>query len=265
MRTQQDILNEINTAADGYQELSDLQDNTSRVAFWRAVKNVVAFAGLTLEKLFEAHLKDVQSLIRQTEPGTAEWVAGLALRYQHGDAVVVRDNLIVFPAENLANRIIKRVSVREKNGGGLAIKVAKADGRGELKPLDPNEKTAFEVYMGRVKFAGIPVEVVSLPANALKIEAEIELDAQRYETDGKRRSDGTEPVKDIIAAYLRTFPFDEPFYLSKLIDAIQMVEGVQDVRIDKAALDGALFTRKTDVPAGYMTLNHQSTISYVFD
>ncbi|GFR66673.1 nucleotidyltransferase [Elysia marginata] len=266
VRSKQDILKEINTEADKLPALNELQANTSKVAFWKALKDIVAFAILTLEKAFNHHLNEVKTMIIRTEPGTDEWYKDLALNYQDGDTIAVQNNRTVYLQKDESKRIIKRVSITENPEGGFKIKVAKAGSSG-LAPLTDEARTRFSVYIGRVKFVGVPIEVVSLPADSLSITATIELDSLLFKADGSRLNDGKTPIDTAITDYLESFPFDTPFYLSKLVDAVQSVEGVMDMNIWRSALNGVEFWRLiAEVPAGYLTLDKaHSNITYVLN
>ena len=140
MRTQQDILQEIEQSANSYPELSEVQKNTSKVSFWKAIKETVAFSILTLEILFEKHLNNIETLIKRTEPGTDNWYKEIALKYQYGDSITVRNNLTVYPIEDDKKRIIKRVAIKENPSGGIIIKVAKEALRWRIRVLFYQQK-----------------------------------------------------------------------------------------------------------------------------
>ncbi|GFR75333.1 hypothetical protein ElyMa_002185200 [Elysia marginata] len=205
-------------------------------------------------------------MIIHTEPGTDEWYKDLALNYQDGDTIAVQNNRTVYLQKDESKRIIKRVSITENPEGGFKIKVAKAGSSG-LAPLTDEARTRFLVYIRRVKFVGIPIDVISLPADSLSLNATIELDSLLFKADGSRLKDGKTPIDTAITDYLESFPFDTPFYLSKLVDAVQNVAGVKDINITASSLNGVAFERKIDeVPSGYLTLDKaHSNITYVLN
>ena len=128
------------------------------------------------------------------------------------------------------------------------------------------------MYLSRVKFAGTIIEVVSLPPNRLRCNITIELDALIFDVtagdtldSALRIDDGSNPIKESFKDYLNNYPFDEAFYISKLINAIQEVEGVKDVVINEAWIDGIPITRKIEeVSSGYIYPTNNIEVHYKF-
>ena len=80
-----------------------------------------------------------------------------------------------------------------------------------------------------LKPAGVVVRVRTAPADHIRIYAAISVDPMILSPEGLRYRDGARPVEEAIKAYLRGITFGGTFNKTKLVDAIQAVEGVTDV------------------------------------
>ena len=77
----------------------------------------------------------------------------------------------------------------------------------------------------------------SLPADVLSITASIQLDPLVYLPSGVRIRDGKRPVELAIRSYLRDITYGGVFNKTKLVDAIQRVEGVIDVDLGECSAE----------------------------
>ncbi len=260
-------LNEIETSIDvealKHEELRALQGNTSAVSFWAYVKKIVAFTALTIEKMFESHKAEINSLIEATETGSADWYLKTCYDYQHGDSLTLKNNRLVYPTVNAAKKIIKRVSLKESTNATLFFKVAK-ESSGNLEELTNEELASFKTYLSRVKIAGTKLDIQSGNADTLSIQAAAILDPLLFNSEGKLLADGvTIPVLLAIKKYLRNFDFGSTLYLSGIIDSVMDIAGVKDFHISAVTLNDSAFTRSVESAAGYINLTDDSTISYV--
>jgi len=202
--------------------LTDLS-STSKVAIWRLFFYVIAVAIHITEVVLEA-------IMASEKPGVLYWYYEQALKYQHGDSLILDNGKYVYNPVVEANRIITLAAVDEiinvNNNRLVKIKVAKA---GPV-PLTPTEKIAFTSYINTVKFAGVATEVITDVADVLKFGANIFYDPLVFASDGSLLSNPSVfPVKDAIDNYIKTLPFNGVLELQKLIDVIQKVPGVKNV------------------------------------
>ncbi len=258
-----EILDEIQAEADLHTELDELESNTSLVAFWTFAKQVFALFILEIKKLFAKHKEEVEALIDTTEVGGIEWYLDTASQYQHGDSLVIQNNRLVYLEVDPDLQIVKRVSIKEDPDLVLQVRVVK-EVAGDLIPLDATEHSGFSAYMNRKKVPGTALDIQTLEADVLKLTATIELDPILYTDAGELiSSPGTFPVEETISNYLKNFDFGGTFYISKLIDQVMEVEGVDAFYIASKTLNDISFTYKVDSNAGHIALDDTSILTYV--
>jgi len=208
-------------------EQSNLPPNsTSKVAEWRRTVWVVAVVIWFLEKLFDMFRQEVEERIAATRPHTRGWYREKALAFQKGYNLPQDKDYYDTIDDNA--KIVKYASVRKlilSGRGTLLIKVAKDD-NGNLVPLSATERYAFISYMDRVTDAGTFINVRSYPADSIKIEADVYYDPQLIDAEGNYIATGEGTVIPAIKDYLKTMDFDTQLILTKLVDAIQQVEGI---------------------------------------
>jgi hypothetical protein len=142
----------------------------------------------------------------------------------------------------------------------VRLKVAKIVS-GALVPLSSGELTALTAYMGRVKDAGVRLQVTSGNPDNLHLTVAIFYDPLVLDSGG-RRLDGTSttPVKDAIKAFLSNLPFNGLFVLNNLIAALQAVDGVRIGDVVSAQANYGITSYVTIAyeylpDAGYMALD----------
>ncbi|WP_438710872.1 hypothetical protein ACSTS3_19735 [Aquimarina muelleri] len=246
--------------------------STSKVAIWRLWVYIVAFAILTLEKLFDIYKIEVDQRIAKNEIHNFLWYRKKALEFQYGHPLVPEsdyyDNTGLEISEIVQSKIIKHVAVIRKiiNGHGfLELKLAK-EVSDELVPLEAPEIEAFKAYMFLVADAGTYIQYVSLPHDDLKIVLDIHYDPLILWQDGSRK-DGMDntPVITAINDFLYTLEFNGELILTKLTDYLQEVEGVKIPKIREAfskygSFDYSFIDETYIARAGYMRLDTDNTI-----
>lgn len=224
-------------SAYGFPEGASFEDVFSKVSLESIFFYIVAVCQWTLEKLFDSHKTEVAEIISTLKPHTPRWYAARAKEFQYGDNLMedsdAYDNTGQTQEEIDGKKIVAYSAVVEQNGG-LLIKVARNAGD-DLAPLSDGELAAFTDYVGRVKDAGVVVEVLSREADSLKLGLEIYYNPLVLNSKGER-IDGTSasPVEDAIRSYLKNTPFNGMLVLAYLTDALQGVEGVVIPHIESA-------------------------------
>lgn len=215
---------------DTSQQLLDDLATPSRVARWRLLLWVCAFAIWVHETLFDAHRAEVDALILAKEPGTTRWYADVAKRFQYGYDLAWDGTKYVYATNDEAARIVQRSACIESPGTlKTLIKVAKLDGDGLPTPLATAELEAFEAYIDQVKVAGTDTQVLSLEADRLRIRYTVYYDPLVLDATGGLLVDAAvRPVDEAITAYIQDLPFNGTLVLSKLTDAVQNAQGVDD-------------------------------------
>jgi len=211
----------------------------SRTSIRRIWTYVVAFCIWTLEKLFDTHVEEVKRIIETQKPHRLQWYQDMALRFQYGTSVLdletgQYDNTGLNEHEIEERRIIKVASVTEIDGK-LRIKVAKLGGDNHLTSLTLTELEAFANYIDKIKDAGVKIFKESNSPDSLKLSLEIFYNPLILTAEGARL-DGNDnnPIQKTINQYLQNLPFNGEYANTRLIDALQKVEGVELIVIKSA-------------------------------
>ena len=259
-RSVEEIEESIQTEAAKYPELDALTSNTSKVSFWRYTIKIVAFVAHMIELLFDKHKKEVNALIITTEIGTSDWYKYACLSYQHGDNLVLINNIPSYFEVIQEKQIIKKVAINEDENSTLVIKVAKED-NGVFVRLIEEEKAGLLTYLSRVKIAGTPINLISADADMIKITATIKVSNLVFNDEGKLLGDTNQsPVLEAIKKYLKVVDFGATLYLSRVVDTVMSIDGVIDFVINDSAINEVIFSNSIKSNSGYFNLNEIDTI-----
>jgi hypothetical protein len=158
------------------------------------------------------------------------------------------------------------------------LKLAKNVGSGLGKLADAELAAAIE-YVMRFRAAGlklkrstltVPTTITSTDADNLLLNIRIKYNPLVLSAVGARL-DGTSvtPVADAVRSYLGNIGFNGLFSAQKLVDAIQAVDGVDDLHIDQIQTKyGALVYTSVDIDfipdSGYLVIaDADLTIQYI--
>lgn len=215
-RTIEEIEQEIDAAKNSKTELDELNSSSS-TAIWKLWRYIVAAAHHTLEKLVEDQAAKAIS-------GTTDWYAQKVLEFQYGDTISIIDYVPQYLVLDASKQIVTQVSVNDIYGAVL-IKVAKGNS-GSLEPLSVDEQTALISYINQIKFAGVNTVLINQAADQLHLAADIyyngQLDLSTFQST----------VESTINSYIQGLPFNGLFYTNKLIDKLQEIDGLNDVKIN---------------------------------
>lgn len=232
---------------------------------------IVAACHYVLYKAFDAHKVDIDALIAANIVPTTRWYHTKCLEFQYGDELIFDEATQSYRYQTVdaAKQIIKYAAVRDA-GNTIDILVAKDSG-GKPAILNATELKAFSSYMSQIKIAGVLLNIQSLPADSIQIEAVITVDPQIITTSGMRISDGGKPVEDAINQYLAGIVYGGTFNKTKCVDAIQAVNGVIDIDLKgvkaKSSTEQSykdVTTNNYNAVAGCLVSNNLNTsLSYV--
>lgn len=237
-RTINDIFNDITSwfvslsviqLAYGLDESKTFSEQFSPVSIEAIIFYRMAFAIWTLETLFDLHKQEVTEIIATMRPHSLRWYAGMARKFQYGFNLLPDseefDNTGKTDDEIDASKIVSYAAV-DKVEGKLLVKVAK-DAGDSLTPLAEVEKQAFTEYMERVQDAGDDLEIISEPADNLRLSLDIYYNPLVLNAEGQRLDgDSLTPIPDAVHNYLKNLPFNGELVLAFLTDALQAVSGV---------------------------------------
>ena len=186
---------------------------------------IKAFAAVIylFEILFYQKEKELQSLADRSEQYVAPWYIYHNGLFQYGDTLGWDTTTLRYgySAPNPTAKIIAYSAVTSTSEGEVIIKAAK-DNSGVPEVLTSPEKTAFQGYWEKLAPVGTPVLVISEEADKLKIELSVKYDPYLPLLNVQ------EQVETNVKTYLKALDFGGVFRISKLIDAIQQVNGVVD-------------------------------------
>lgn len=184
---------------------------------------VVAFVVFIHETALESWRQDVDATALATRYGTKEWWHKIALAWQDGDITSVVDGAVAYTIIDETKQKVRFCAVVEE-GRTLYLRVAGGTVP-SLAPLTEEELIRFQAYLGDVKPLGIRAIAQSYQADTLTVAANIYYDGERV------LSEVDSEVKAVIENYLSSIVFGGMIYKSKIIDAIQSVNGVKDVEM----------------------------------
>ena len=274
MRTLEQILVEMDATEATMQELAPLAGSNSSVSFWRFLKKAFAFFGQSFERKLELHLQQVNALLKTQRVGTLDWYVAKAKMFQYGDPLVMVDGQLGYAVIDSSKQIIAQASASEGWASDnshflITVKLARLY-QGVLQPLVSNQLIAITDYFNRIKFAGVRLDVVSLPPTELRLLLTVEIDSEVLAANGESLAvSNSFPVMDAVRKYTSYLPFNSELLLSKMVDSLQATQGVLDVRVDYAGFKEQHmsqfmeFNRKAISEAGYFTLSSDTAITYI--
>ena len=206
-------------------------ESFSSVSLENILFYIVAACCHVLEVFFDTHKSEVDAKISRAVVASVPWYHKMALQFQYGDRLVFDDTTqqFVYAEQDSKKQVVKYVAVRDRGTSIQMLVAGEKDSRPE--PLSDDVLTAFKNYMNRVKIAGVVLAIRSLPSDTVSISATIYVDPLSIDRNGTRISDGSKPVETAIENYLKSILYGGTFNKTKLVDAIQGVEGVTDVEL----------------------------------
>jgi hypothetical protein len=192
----------------------------SKVAIWRLILYICAVAIYAHEAIFQVYLNQIQAAASRAVNGTVRWYREEIFKFQFGDVLVWDGTKFTYLVLNPSSQIVAYCSVQEQPDGLVLIKTAKEDNG--PAPLSLIELTSLRAYAQQVKFAGTIVEVVSFPADQIRLYYTV------YYDPILPLAQVQQAVEENINAYLQNLPFDGRFNVTRMTDSIQTVIGVID-------------------------------------
>lgn len=243
-RKTQEIKDEITTAfmgneairvAYGYSVGAVFEETFSKASLENILFEIFAISIWTLEKLFDTHKKEIDTLIFEQKNGTLPWYRTMALAFQYGfDLLPDSDkfnNEAATEEQIESSKIIKYAAVLESpQDSRVIIKIA-GETNGVLAPITPAQNEAFESYINEVRYAGVKTTIINYLPDRLFLNILIKRDALVLDNKGMSILNANYPVNEAIAEFMKELPFDGELRLSALTDKLQAVEGVLDATI----------------------------------
>ena len=233
-RTIKDIYNAAVAERNKRLELSEFKSD-SKMSVMNGILWVVAAVIYSFETLLDVFAVDITEAINGRINGTPNYYANALLQYQQGDELIVREDGLAFgyAAVDETKRIITQVSYVESTDdqnidSKLILKVATGT-KGNLEAIPAEELVPINAYIGKLKFAGTRVEVISTKGDVLIPRLTVFYDGAIPE------SEMYDTIEVQLKEYVMNIEFDAAVYVSRLTDAIRKAEHVTDVFIDESA------------------------------
>lgn len=234
-RTIRDIYNEAVTERDKRLELKEFGSD-SKLSILNGLTWVVSAMIYSFETLLDVFAVDISNVINNRVNGTPVYYANALLQYQKGDELVVREDGLAFgyATTDETKRIVTQVSYTESTDDNnldskLILKVATGT-KGNLSAIPAEDLVPINAYIGKIKFAGTRVEVISSDGDVLIPRVTVFYDGAVME------SEILDAIETELKEYVMNIDFDAAVYVSKVVAAIRKAEHVTDVYIDTDAV-----------------------------
>jgi hypothetical protein len=263
----------------GFEVGASFADEFSLVSIESILFDIIAFTVFVHEQLFDKHKAEIDTLLYNQKSGRLPWYRFMALKFQYGFDLLTDsdefDNANATEEEIEDSKIIKYAAVTESvEESRVIIKIA-GETDGELAPLSPEEKDAFDAYLQEIRYAGVKMTVINYLPDRLYLNLQIERDPLVLDANGMSILNGNFPVNDAIEAYMKQLPFNGEFVVFDFLKYIEAnAEGVitpTALNIESSFIDPETDTYgdpvsipiKTIPFSGYFKVVNFDNISYV--
>ena len=204
---------------------------------------IIAVSISALRWMFVQFRVDVENRIKAAVPGTIAWYHNLVMSWQYNS-----QNLIKFCSVTEQFPFL-RVKINTENHGIIA--------------QESDEMIALRSYLSREKFAGTQILLTSEPPEIIDIRMTVWLSAAQYTHEGKIIGTEDKPIEAAINNYLAGIIYSGTFFKSRVVDAVQLVDGVSDVELVSAKINNVELAASRQSRTGAFTANN--IITYVLN
>lgn len=215
----------------GLKDGATWSESFSNVSLENILLFIVAGATHVLEVIMDRYKAEVSKKVESAVVASVPWYHKMALAFQYGDSLVLNDRTQQYEYRTVdeGKQVVKYAAVRDR-GTSVQILVS-GDKGGEPVALSNADLTPFKAYMNRIKVAGVILNISSRDTDRVRINAKIWIDPLLIDSAGASVADGSKPVERAIQEFLKSIVYGGVLNKTKLVDAIQMVEGVTDVEL----------------------------------
>ena len=219
----------IREAYDLSQDKTRFADCFSAVSLENLLFYIVAACHYVLESIFEKFTQDVEQKISRAVVASIPWYFDKAKAFQYGDALVLNPRTFGYEYAKVdtSKQRVKYVAVRDR-GASIEMLVSEEQ-NGKPTPLSDDVLTAFKHYINAIKIAGVVINVRTRKADELSIAVKVVVDPLKINRQGVDIASSEKVVEHAIENYLAGIVYGGTFNKTKLVDAVQRVDGVLDV------------------------------------
>ena len=221
------LRNETLVAALGLDKSLSWEEQTSSVSILNMLIYIVAVGHYILESMFDSFKVEVEERIAAAYPGSISWMWNRAMEFQDDNdmnAYFLENG--AYQNVDASKRIIKYASVVEEYNT-VVIKVSGEN----YRPLTEEQRTSFEAYMNTLKFAGVKLSISSMRSDDLKLKLHV------WRNKLVMPGEDDETIRTAITNYLDNIRYGGRFNKTRLMDAVQTVQGVEDVTIESCVFE----------------------------
>ena len=226
------------------QTIYDIQDITlgfdaifSKVSFESMLFYAFAFAIWSFEMILDLFKTEIQARVDAAYIANSSWWHAQAMAFQKGIGLIMNPTTFIFgyATSDITKQIIKRVAVRQNVDGVCKVQLFVATETGsDITALTNDDKVLFEAYANTIKPAGVLIQVISGAGDIVDFSITVDYNPLVLDSTGKLIIGSNYPVIDSISNFitkLNDVDFGGNLNITKLMDAIQLVDGVVDVSV----------------------------------
>ena len=223
------VANDVLGEAYGLDPALTFDEQFSAVSIEAAIIAVIAYAHYVVERTLDLFRSEIDSRIESSYLCSIPWYYQKVLDYQHGYDLEFNPATYRFDYAQVdeSAKIIAFAAVRQKQDAVTMLKIY--TNKANNVPLTEAEHSAFVAYMAKVGAAGIHYEFVNQLPDELQLTLQVIFNPLVLDNTGKRLNADSYPVRDSIANYVSGITFGGVLNRTRLIDAIQAADGVDDV------------------------------------
>lgn len=236
----------------GLEDGKTFDEQFSKVSIEARLIDVFAWASWGLESIWDSFRTEVEMVLNDSYVTGERWYYQKALEFQKGDKLAYNERTCRFDYVQMdeEKKVVKNVAIRQVTDEGVTkLKIYFSDAG--KQPITGDIRTAFESYMREIGAAGTHFLFVSEPPDDLRVHLHVYYDPLVIASSGERIEGMGKPVEETIESYLNSLEYGGVFYSSKLVDMIQITDGVKDVTLDGTTWNGAKeYRRRIDANSG---------------
>lgn len=193
----------------------------SAVSVLNLIIYIVAMAHYIMEHMFDQFKSDVEEHIAAAYPGSVSWLWNRVMEYQDdADANAYFAEHGRYAAVDETKQVVKYAAVTEEYNV-VTIKVSGIN----YNPLTEPQLAGLGTYMNILKFAGVHLNISSIESDDLALQLHI------WRNRLVMPSENNTIIELAVKEYLDGIKYGGVFNKTKLINALQEVQGVTDVTI----------------------------------